>query len=162
MTLSIVEFNPTKAQSLAKARFQRFLAANPGVSPLNMSIASLSSAAKSPNLAKWISSNPEFMEYMMDADTLPTRIQAYAELAVERLQEVLSSAAPTSKDGVPMYKDILAAARMMLELADAYPKKNATVVFSDKTVQAMDDHQVTKEIETLRLKIAGAPNVSDT
>lgn len=150
--MKLPDLKLTREQRLAKARLYKHLEDNQvTISIDDISVEMMGLSAKTNKLANWLT-DVEFAKWWYERDSLKTNVAAYAEIAIERLYEVLTTPIEKGRDAPVSSKDVLAAAKTMLELADAFPKKNE-VVFADKALNKMTEDQVDRELESLKGKL---------
>lgn len=146
----------TATQKKAKVRLAKYLELHSSTKSLdNMSIAEMSKAAKAPSLSQWLL-DTDFTNWWYDTDTVSTTILAYQEMAVNRLVDILESPMEGGRDAVVTSKDVMNAAKTILELGDAFPKSKKEIVFADKKINSMDEEQVAKELEDVKKKLTVA------
>lgn len=148
----IGEWRPSQSQRLAKSRLKKWVASSGG-DPTQLNPTALAEVTKSPNLVKW-TSDPMFMDYLLDGDDMVARIGCLAELTLDRLYEILTSPIG-GKDSAVTAAHILSAAKQVIELAAMAPKQPKEVVFADKAVGALDAEAAQKEIDAIRLQLIG-------
>jgi hypothetical protein len=142
------EYSPTYSQRMAKSRLYKWLGTHEARVRLeDMTVSAISAAAKAPQMNEWLSKSSEFADWLYERDTISTKVHAYSEIALDRLYNIVSD--ETSETG-----DIIKAAKLLLELADAFPKKGGSVVFADKALNEMSDDQVQKELEAYKAKLS--------
>jgi len=120
----------------------------------DIGLSALATITRSPNLVKW-ASEPEFLAYLYDKDATSTKVATLAELALERLYEILTSPIGSGKDAPVTTAHVLAATKQVVELAALVPKGETKVVFADKRLNELDAASTEKELEAMRLKLLG-------
>jgi len=142
------DFTPSYSQRMAKSRLYKWLSTHEARVRLeDMTVSAISAAAKAPLMNEWLSKSQEFADWLYERDTITTKVHAYSEIALDRLYNIVT-------DSDAQTGDIIKAAKLILELADAFPKKGGSVVFADKALNEMSDDQVQKELDAYRAKLA--------
>ena len=136
----------TQKQRMAKSRLAQHIKDNPAtVSMETLTVAEMSKICKTTSLPKWLL-DEEFAKWWYDADTVSTTVLACQEIAVERLLHILQHPIEGGRDAIITSKDVLNAAKTILELGDAFPKSKKEIVFADRKINNMDEDQVAKEL----------------
>ena len=151
--MDIVNFKPTRAQQLAKARFYKYLEYNPMIKLESLSVSAMEKACKSRSLDKWMGQEG-FKEWWYDDNAVPAKIAACAELALERLYEILTSDIESGKEAKVTARDLLNAIDKVLELNSLYPNKQKEIRFLDKEIEKLDESSAITALQDIKLKLA--------
>lgn len=151
--MKLPELVLTKEQRLAKVRLYKHLDNHAATLSIDkMSIEGMGVVSKTKKLAHWLT-DEEFHNWWFEKDTLKTTVKSYAEVAVARLYEIVTTPIESGRDAAVSAKDVMAAAKTLLELAEAFPSKNKEVVFADSRLNKMQDAEVERELEAMKMKL---------
>lgn len=149
----------TQTQRTAKVRLYSWLEDNKATHDIDsLTIDRMSELSKTKSLATWLL-DEEFSSWWYDRDTVTTKVAAYQEIAVNRLVEILHWPMEGGRDAIVTSKDVMNAAKTILELGGAFPKGNKEVIFADRKINGMNDDQVQKELDEYKQKLSLASGV---
>jgi hypothetical protein len=134
----------SRAKRKAKAQFWQTVAGNSLLDPCSMSVAAISRAAGSDSVGGWMP-DPEFAAWFLNKDYAKMSIGALTEVAVEKLEDILSD--PDQKAS-----HILAAAKMVFENTGFAPAKSTIVKYRDADIEKMSESELDKFIADRNLK----------
>jgi hypothetical protein len=141
------DFEPSRTQSSAKARFWSRLREQNGLVELStLTKAEVVQLSGSRHVEGWLR-DPKFALWFFDKDSLTHRLQALKETAVDVLEEVLLS---EYQQGVLTAKDKLKAADLLLQVTGSFPSRTKEVVFADERISKMTEDEVDKELKALK------------
>lgn len=118
----LVTFNPTKAMMRAKAKFWAAVDSNPMISDVDgLPMSEVARLAGTKSVATWASGSEEFKAWFRDRADIKARISFGAELAIDKLIEILGTPADAGRDAIVTTKDQLAAAKELLAYSGHRP-----------------------------------------
>lgn len=142
----VAPFQPSLQQRIAKARIQKQLQElGPIWDEEALSLEQLQKLAGSKQIGKWCQ-DVQFVNWLMDRHDFAGKSVAYAEVAVDRLYDIV---ADPDQDA----KNVINAAKELLALADKYPNKRKEMVFLDKDVEKLPEHEVAGQLRMYKKKL---------
>lgn len=106
----------------------------------------------------WAKESPNFILWLLDKEYTQHKLQAAAEVAINRLIEIMNS---DMVEKMLTAKDKLKAAETILTLADRFPSKHKVIEWKDKDVGKMEDSDVKRQLEAMKKRLEKAPSTED-
>lgn len=152
-TLTTIDtWAPNRPQTLAKARFERRLAERAGLVDLAaLTLDEIQELAGDKRVRTWLA-DPSFAAWFTNRDTFVDQAVSMKELALEAIEEILTAERGDGRDGTVTAKDKLAAAKELLSLTGAYPRKEV-VRFADRDLDGMPDDEVARQLAEAKQKL---------
>jgi hypothetical protein len=159
-TLDITaSFTPNMQQTMAKHRFWGHLKSNPILTTniKDMGLEHIASLAGVPNqFFKWADKEAGFLIWFCDEGYADRKMQAYADVAFDVLVDIATSPIEFK---MLTAKDKVAAANLLLQLADRFPNKRREFVYIDKELAKMTEADVIREDKKLDRLLSEANGV---
>lgn len=145
-------FRPSQKQVMAKANILKRMH-EMGIATIeHMPIDRLCDMAGTRSLKTWLQDGA-FASWLYDMDVEKVKVRAYLELAIDGLYDILTDPDMGPK-GTVSAKDKLAAAKMILELNNAFPSRTAKEdKYLDDELNKLDDEETKRRIEALQKQL---------
>ena len=141
-------------QRMAKARFQQWNEEQPFFDVESATLEQIKNVTGARKLEVWLKDEPSFASWFFEMDDFKTRSIAYAEVAQEKLFEILTS---HTEEKILTAKDQINAAKLLIELADKFPTKRKEVTYLDKDVAKLSDSEVDGALLEYKKKLLPSP-----
>jgi hypothetical protein len=140
--LDLAPFRPSKAQSVAKAKLQAYLASKVGLVGVEaMTKEELTTVTGDRRVGRWLL-DPEFAAWLTDRDTFVTQAAALKEASLQVLEDILLGDLDPK---LLTAKDKLKAIDLLWQLTGAYPK-HTQVRFLDRDLDALTEDEVDRQL----------------
>lgn len=147
-------FHPTRPMQAAKARFWKTIRSNPLLSANigDMTLDALVMHSGARKLIDWADREPLFLAWFCDEQFEEVTLQTLASEAILEVYDIMKSPMEAK---ILTAKDKLAAANLLLQLADKFPNKRREFVYVDKELAKMTESDVDKEMKAIEAQLAG-------
>lgn len=153
-------FTPSEEQRIIKARLHQTLSERSfAVDVESLTMEQLVGMTGDKRMEKWAKDSPAFLSWLLDKDVFKFRAQAYAEIALEQLYSILVE---PIEDKLLTAKDKIAAANLILQIADRFPNKRKEMVWLDKDVGRLSEEDTDRKILEYKKKLITIEASSDS
>jgi hypothetical protein len=159
-TSDFAGFQPTRPMQAAKARFWKNVRSNPLLTNDigNMTLDALVMHSGAKKLIDWADKHELFLAWFCDEQFEEVTIQTLASDAIREIYDIMMSPMEVK---VLTAKDKLAAANLLLQLADKFPNKRKEFVYVDKELARMSEADVDREMSKLDKLLTPGKDVLD-
>lgn len=144
---------PTMEHRLAKARLHQVMEEQSAIySWESLTLELITRFCGTPKVERWLKELPWFPGWLLDSEEFSAKSIAYSEIAIEKLYEILVTQLDPSDKSLTA-KDQLNAAKLLLELGSRFPNKRKELVYLDKDLNAMPEHEVDEELQRTKQRL---------